>query len=111
MLAAGRGPGLVNAVVSSFKPETLERVAGLVPAWPRWLDARDLEPATIAVASELECRAISVEWHAIEAASLARARAAGLEVAAWTVRRRDTAARLARLGIIAISAEAAALDG
>ena len=111
VLAAGRGPGLVNAVVSSFKPDTLERVAGLVPAWPRWLNARDLEPATIVVATELECRAISVEWHAIEPASLARARAAGLEVAAWTVRRRDTAARLARLGIIAISAEAAALDG
>ncbi len=32
VLAAGRGPGLVNAVVSSFKPETLERVAGLVPS-------------------------------------------------------------------------------
>ena len=111
VLAAGRGPGLVNAVVSSFKPDTLERVAGLVPTWPRWLNARNLDPATIAVASELECRAISVEWHAIDPESLARVRAAGLEVAAWTLRRRDTAARLARLGVIAISAEAAALDG
>ncbi len=111
VLAAGRGPSLVNAVVSSFKPDTLERVAGLVPTWPRWLNAPDLEPATIVVATELDCRAISVEWHAIDPASLARARAAGLQVAAWTVRRRDTAARLARLGVIAISAEAAALDG
>jgi len=111
VLAAGRGPGLVNAVVSSFDPDTLERVAGLVPTWPRWLNARDLEPATIAAATELECRAISVEWHAIDPDSMARVRAAGLALAAWTVRRRDTAARLARLGIIASSVEAAALDG
>ena len=111
VLAAGRGPGLVNAVVSSFQPDTLERIAGLVPLWPRWLNARDLEPATIATATELECRAISVEWHAIDKDSLARARAADLQVAAWTVRRRATAGRLARSGIIATCVEAAALDG
>lgn len=111
VLAAGRGPGLVNAVVSSFEPDTLERIAGLVPVWPRWLNAKDLEPATIAVATELECRAISVEWRAIDAGSLARARAAGLEVAAWTVRRQATAARLGRLGVVAACVEAGALDG
>jgi glycerophosphoryl diester phosphodiesterase len=111
VLAAGRGPGLVNAAVSSFEPDTLERVAGLVPFWPRWLNAMDLEPATIATAIELECRAISADWRAIDPVSMARARAAGLEVAAWTVRRRPTAARLARLGVIASMVEATALDG
>ena len=111
VLAAGRGPGLVNAVVSSFEPATLERVRGLVPYWPRWLNAVDLEPSTIDVATRLECQAISVEWHAVDEASLARARAAGLQVAAWTVRRRDTAARLGRLGVFAACVEAAALDG
>jgi len=111
VLAAGRGPGLVNAVVSSFEVNTLKRIAGLVPLWPRWLNAHDLEPATIASATDLECRAISVEWHAIDRGSLARARAAGLEVAAWTVRRRATAARLARLGVDATCVEGAALDG
>lgn len=111
VLAAGRGPGLVNAVVSSFDPDTLERVAGLVPFWPRWLNATDLEPATIATATDLACRAISVEWHAIDPPSMARVRAAGLNVAAWTVRRRPTAARLDRLGVIASIAEATVLDG
>jgi glycerophosphoryl diester phosphodiesterase len=111
VLAAGRGPGLVNAVVSSFEATTLERVAGLVPSWPRWLNARDLEPETIAIATELECQAISVEWHAIDAGSIARARTAGLAVAAWTVRRRATADRLARLGLVATCVEGAALDG
>jgi glycerophosphoryl diester phosphodiesterase len=111
VLAAGRGPGLVNAVVSSFQANTLARIAGLVPLWPRWLNATNLSPETIAIATELECRAISVEWHAVDAGSLARARAAGLDVAAWTVRREATATRLARLGVFATCVEAGALDG
>lgn len=111
VLAAGRGPGLVHAVVSSFEPDTLERVAGLVPRWPRWLNALNLDPAAIAAAVELECRVISVDWRSIDPGSMARARAAGLEVAAWTVRRRPTAARLERIGVIAACVEAAALDG
>lgn len=111
VLASGRGPGLVNAVVSSFEPETLERVAGLAPAWPRWLNAWDLSGATIHRAAELECQAVSVDFHVIDHASLAAARAAGLEVAAWTVRRRTTYGRLQRLGVIAACVEAAALDG
>jgi len=111
VLASGRGPGLVNAVVSSFEPVTLERVAGLAPAWPRWLNAWVLSAGTIRQAVELECQAISVDFHVIDHGSLAAARAAGLEVAAWTVRRRTTYGRLQRLGVIAACVEAAALDG
>lgn len=110
-LVAGRGPGLERAVVSSFEPGTLERIGGLAPLWPRWLNADDASPATIAAAVELGCRGISVEWHALDRAALGRARAAGLAVAAWTVRRRPTYARLERLGVSAICVEAAALDG
>lgn len=111
VLAAGRGAELHDAVVSSFEPATLERVAHLAPAWPRWLNAVDLEPATITTAVGLECRGISVDWHAIDAVSMRRARAAELEVAAWTVRRRPTVARLEGLGVVAVCVEAAALDG
>jgi glycerophosphoryl diester phosphodiesterase len=111
VLTAGRGPGLERAVVSSFAAETLERVGRLAPSWPRWLNTHDLEPATIAIAVGLECRGIAVEWRAIHARSIARAHDAGLEVAAWTVRRRPTYARLERLGVVAICAEASALDG
>ena len=111
VLAAGRGPGLVNAVVSSFDPDTLERVAGLAPAWPRWLNARDLSAATISRAAELRCRAISVDFHAIDRRSIAVARGAELQIAAFTVRRRDTYGRLQRLGVVAACVEAAALDG
>ncbi|MFP5341349.1 MAG: glycerophosphodiester phosphodiesterase [Candidatus Limnocylindria bacterium] len=110
-LAAGRGVDLRRAVVSSFEAETLERIAALAPTWPRWLNADDLSPATIAAAHDLGCRGIAAEWRAIDDAAMRRARAAGLEVAAWTVRRRSTYARLARLGVAAVCVEAAALDG
>ena len=46
---------------------------------------------------------------AITPASMARARAAGLEVAGWTVRRAPTFDRLGRLGVVACCVEAAAL--
>jgi len=111
ILAAGRGPGLVNAVVSSFDPDTLERVAGLAPAWPRWLNAWDLSTDTILRAVELGCRVIAVDFHVIDHGSLAAARAADLEIAAFTVRRRSTYGRLQRLGVVAACVEGAALDG
>ncbi len=111
VLAAGRGAGLANAVVSSFQPETLERVAGLAPTWPRWLNTADLTPATVAAARDLGCRGVAAEWRAINPGSAARVRAAGLDLAAWTVRRRPTFDRLAGLGVVAVCVEATALDG
>jgi len=110
-LVAGRGPGLERAVVSSFEPATLVRIAGLAPLWPRWLNAHDAEPSTIATALELDCRGVAIEWHALDRAAIARVRSAGLELTAWTVRRRPTYARLERLGVGTICVEAAALDG
>jgi glycerophosphoryl diester phosphodiesterase len=111
VLAAGRGPDFVNSVVSSFVPDTLERIGRLAPNWPRWLNSHHLTAATIGIATELGCQAVSVEFHAIDAASFAAAQSAGLEVAAWTVRRRSTYGRLERLGVIAAHVEATALDG
>ena len=111
VLAAGRGPTLVNGVVSSFLPDTLERIARLAPAWPRWLNARHMSAETIRLASELGCSGISLEFHAIDRVSFAAARSADLDLAAWTVRRRTTYGRLERLGVVAACVEAAALDG
>ncbi len=109
ILAAGRGPALSNAVISSFDERALVRVRELARDWPTWLNAIDLAPATIDRAGELGCRGVSVEWHAIDGRSVARARAAGLDVATWTVTRRPTCDRLARLGLVAICVEGAAL--
>lgn len=111
VLTAGRGPGLARAVVSSFEPATLERVGRLAPSWPRWLNVEDLRAATLDLAVRLGCSGVSADWRALDPRSMRRAREAGLEVAAWTVRRRPTAQRLERLGVVAICVEAAALDG
>jgi glycerophosphoryl diester phosphodiesterase len=111
VLAAGRGPALENAVISSFERAALDRVARLAPSWPRWLNAPWLSPAALRTATELGCRAVALDWRAIDESTMDTAGAAGLEVAAYTVRRRSTYDRLVRLGVIAICAEAAALDG
>lgn len=110
-LEVARGHGLARAVVSSFDLDTLAWIRAVRPAWPRWLNAEDLLPATIGAAVALGCAAISVEWAAITPATARRVRGAGLDLAAYTVRRRATARRLARLGVIAACVEAAALDG
>ena len=105
VLAAGRGPQLTGAVVSSFEEAALVRIGRLAPSWPRWLNAETLEPAI------LGCIGISVWWEAVDRDAMDRSRAAGLEVAAYTVRDRATFDRLANLGVVAVCVEAAALDG
>jgi glycerophosphoryl diester phosphodiesterase len=105
------GPPLRNAALSSFDRAILGWVAEQRPAWPRWLNAYDLAPATIALASELGCSTISAWWPGIDVAGLDRASQAGIAVAAWTVRELADYARLEALGVSAICAEAAALDG
>ena len=111
VLAAGRGAELRHAVVSSFDAVTLERIAGLAPAWPRWLNAETLDATVVASALDLRCRGIAVWFEALDSASIDLARRAGLDVAAWTVRRRATFDGLSRLGVAAVCVEAAALDG
>jgi glycerophosphoryl diester phosphodiesterase len=111
VLEAARGTALERTVISSFEPETVAWLGAIRPAWRRWLNAVDIAPATVRTAADLGCRGLSVDWRAIDPAGLARAAAVGLEVAAWTVHRRPTATRLARLGVFAICVEAAALDG
>ena len=111
VLAAGRGPALERAVVSSFHPYALEPIARLAPAWARWLNSHTLAPGVIATATALGCTGVAVLWRALDERSVARAREAGLEVIAWTVRRRPTFDRLARIGVSAMCVEAAALDG
>jgi glycerophosphoryl diester phosphodiesterase len=105
------GGSLRRAVVSTFHPEVIAWLARERPAWPRWANVVDLEPGTVEAVRELGCHGLSSDWRAVDARGLERAAAAGLEVAAWTVRRRDTFRRLERLGVVAICAEAAALDG
>ncbi len=109
-IASARGDPPAGIVLSSFDEAVLAAARSLAPAWPRWLNAVDLEPATLQRARDVGCAAVSVEWHALDERSIRRARDAGLLVAAWTVRRRATVARLARLGVDALCLEGPALD-
>ena len=104
-------PALRSAIVSSFDPAILRWLGEQRPTWPRWLNALDVAPGTVDLATELGCAAISAQWQSIDEAAVARATEAGLGVAAWTVRSTEAYARLESLGVIAICAEAAALDG
>ena len=110
VLEAARGPGLENAAISSFDFAALERIGSARPAWARWLNADDLRESTLTRARQLGCRAVSARWTAIDAHAVARARAVGLDVAAWTVRERPVFDRLASLGVVAVCVEDAALD-
>jgi glycerophosphoryl diester phosphodiesterase len=110
-LAEARGEALDRTVVSSFDAPALVRVRRLRPAWPCWLNSRVLEEATVAEALALGCRGLAVDWRALDRRSVERAKTAGLDVVAYTVRRRATFDRLARLGVVAVCVEAAALDG
>ena len=111
VIAAGRGPALERAVVSSFHPYALEPIARLAPAWGRWLNSHTLAPGVIETAQSVGCTGVAVQWRALDERSVALAREAGLEVIGWTVRRRPTFDRLARIGVGAMCVEAAALDG
>jgi len=105
VLAAGRGADLRRAVVSSFEVGAIERVRGLAPAWPCWLNSDRLRPGDVRLARELGCVGISVDWHAVDSAGLARAWTADLEVAAWTVTDPRVARRLEAAGVVAMCVE------
>lgn len=111
VLVGARGEEPERAVVSSFEPRALRALADMAPGWPRWLNVVALSGAVIAAAMDLGCAGISAEWHAVTPAGAGLCRGAGLDLAAWTVRRRPTFDRLARLGLVAVCVEAAALDG
>jgi glycerophosphoryl diester phosphodiesterase len=109
--ARGRPDGrLDHAVVSSFQADPLEAVAAQHAGWPRWLNTVELDSGIIRRAAELGCVGIAANWRAIRPATARAVLAAGLTLAAYTVRHRSTFERLSSLGVSAVCVEAAALD-
>jgi glycerophosphoryl diester phosphodiesterase len=103
--------GVTGIVVSSFDRGALATVGRLEPAWPRWLNTAWLGDRAIRTAVDLGCAGIAAEWHRIDEQRAERVRAAGLELAAWTVREPAVSDRLAALGVVAACVEGAALPG
>jgi glycerophosphoryl diester phosphodiesterase len=110
VLRVARGPDLANAVLSSFHEDAIATVRSVAPSWPVWLNALALDDDSIARAVELGCSGVSADHETITAETVAAARRAGLVVAAWTGRTRETLARLAALDVFAACVEEAALD-
>jgi glycerophosphoryl diester phosphodiesterase len=109
-VARGRSDGGVEGiVVSSFDRAALATVRRLEPAWPTWLNTAWLGERAIRAARDLGCTGIAAEWHRIDARRLERVRAAGMELAAWTVSDAAVRDRLAALGVVAACVEGGAL--
>ena len=111
VLRTRRGEDPLRTVVSSFYPEIVAGLAQAQLPWPIWLNSHALSLAVIDAARGLRCSGVSAKWHVIDSRTAAAVLGAGLTLAAWTVRRRDTFRRLERLGVSAMCVEAAALDG
>jgi hypothetical protein len=107
---AARGPAPANAVVSSYLPEALHALERLLPGWRRWLISDWLDDGVVALALELGCSGIAAEWPAITPVTARLVLDAGLELAAFTVRREATVRRLERLGVRAVCIEGRPLD-
>ena len=113
-LRAARGlpdGGLSRAIVSSFDPAALATVRRLAPAWSTWLNVVELSAGTLCLARSAGCTGVAAEHRAIDAGAAARVHAAGLDLAAWTVRDRAELERLTGLGVVAVCVEGEALDG
>ena len=106
----GRGPS-DSFVVSSFNAAILAGLRAEAPHWQLWLNVVAFDESSVAAAVSLGCRGIAAHWQSVAPASIRRARAAGLGLAAWTVTRRATRQRLQRLGVTAVVVEGAALIG
>lgn len=110
--ARGRPDGGVDRIViSSFDRRALATVRLMEPAWPTWLNTAWLSERAIRTAGELGCAGIAAEWHRVDARRVDRVRAAGMELAAWTVREPAVRDRLASLGVVAACVEGPALPG
>jgi glycerophosphoryl diester phosphodiesterase len=112
VLLDARGAAPARAIISAFEAESLHAAAALLPGWPRWLnvEATDGLDRAIATARATACVAISAEWQLITPRSARAVQDSGLQLAAWTVRRRATVERLARLGVVAACVEGSPLD-
>jgi glycerophosphoryl diester phosphodiesterase len=101
--------GVEGVVISSFDGTALAAIRRLAPAWPCWLNTFWLSERAIRTAAALGCAGIAAEWQRIDAGRVARAREAGLDVVAWTVRDAVVRDRLARMGVVAACVEGGAL--
>ncbi|MHB9286333.1 glycerophosphodiester phosphodiesterase [Halobacteriales archaeon Cl-PHB] len=106
--AAERVPNRVT--VSSFHPAALAEL-GAISRVDRALLAPDAKVEVVERAVDLGCAVVHVGHESCDAAFVAEAHDAGLEVAAWTVETRAEAWRLDAAGVDGLIADTAACCG
>jgi glycerophosphoryl diester phosphodiesterase len=89
----------VPPLLSSFRPEALLAAREAAPDLPRALLLDTLWPGWFEMASSLGCVAIVTNHGLMDAALLARARAAGWRALVYTVNQPEDAQRLLALGV------------
>lgn len=102
-LEKARGPNADGVVLSSFSSSVLRTVEGHAPRWSRWFNAESSAEAVEVV--NLRCEGLSVAMDLLNDASLSRWSAAGLEVAAWTLRDATDATWASDLRLTALCVE------
>lgn len=92
----------VRAAISSFDWDVLARIKELEAGIELWVLTDEVTEAAVAVARDLGATTLAVDFVAIDAVSMERARSAGLKVMAWTVNVPEDAERMRRLGVVAL---------
>jgi len=110
VLRAALGERPDQAVISSFEIDALAVSRVLLPEWPRWLNAMQLDRGTLATAARLGCRGVAVDHGSLGVSAVAGGHAAGLVVAAWTLASAAEERRMVELGVDVAIVEGAALD-
>ena len=104
-----RGEGADGVTFSSFDVDVLRKIRERAPNWPLWLNVEQVTPSLLDQALALGVSGLSVE-KGLLATDLAReVRAAGLELATWTLRLRADREHLAHPGLTAACVEGEAL--
>ena len=112
VLAAGRGPELNHAVLSSFDPEVIARLrgarAGLAVVAQRARPLREHDRHRDRARLRRRLGRGAARW---TPGPSGRPTRRASQVAAWTVTRRSTFRRLVELGVVAVCVEGEALTG
>lgn len=91
-----------NAAISSFDWDVLRTVRQLAPDFELWVLTPTIDGAAIATAHELGATTLAVYHLSIDHNAMEQAKAADLEVMAWTVNLKSEVERLRDLGVVAI---------
>ena len=100
-----RGEGAEGVLFSSFDVDVLRKIRERAPEWPLWLNVEQATLGLVDQARDLGVSGLSVEKGLLVTDLAGEVRAAGLELATWTLRSRADRQHLAHPGLTAACVE------